>query len=211
MASSAAVDVHGTVIPGFEQVRDAFAANFARGEEIGACFAATVDGSLVVDIWAGCRDAGQTLPWEENTTVNVFSTTKAMVATAAAMLADRGLLEYGKPVAYNWPEFAQNGKAEITVAQLTPPLENFGERSIPQATVVLLTQPRNAVRTRPSHRRVGGDTSQASLMQGPANRGHSGPPSSAGSCPCNSAACWIGSKPSQPVGCRRFARLLDAE
>lgn len=43
MASPAAIDVHGTVTPGFEPVREAFAANFARGDEIGASFAATVD------------------------------------------------------------------------------------------------------------------------------------------------------------------------
>jgi len=117
MTSPAAIDVHGTVAPGFEPVRDAFAANFATGDEVGASFAATVDGRFVVDIWAGYRDAAQTLPWEENTLVNVFSTTKAMVASAAAMLADRGLLDYAKPVAYYWPQFAQNGKSEITVAQ----------------------------------------------------------------------------------------------
>ena len=117
MASPAAIDVHGTVTPGFEPVRDAFAANFSRGDEIGASFAATVDGRFLVDIWAGYRDAGQTLPWEEDTIVNVFSTTKAMVATALAMLADRGLVDYTKPVAHYWPEFAQSGKAEITVAQ----------------------------------------------------------------------------------------------
>jgi CubicO group peptidase (beta-lactamase class C family) len=117
MASPPTIEVHGTVAPGFEPVRDAFAANFDRGEEIGACFAGTVDGRFVVDIWAGHRDAARTLPWEEDTIVNVFSTTKATVATAVAMLADRGLLDYSKPVAYYWPEFAQNGKAEITVAQ----------------------------------------------------------------------------------------------
>lgn len=117
MAGPALIDVHGTVTPGFEQVRDAFSANFASGGEIGASFAATVDGRFVVDIWAGYRDASQTLPWQEDTIVNVFSTTKAMVATTAAMLADRGLLDYTKRVAYYWPEFAQSGKADITVAQ----------------------------------------------------------------------------------------------
>ena len=34
------------------------------------------------------------------------------------MLADRGHLDYEKPVAEYWPEFAQNGKERITVQDL---------------------------------------------------------------------------------------------
>jgi CubicO group peptidase (beta-lactamase class C family) len=116
--TTATVEIHGFVAPGFEPVREAFAANFERGEEAGASFAATVEGEFVVDIWAGTRDVAGTLPWEKDTIVNVFSTTKATVATACAMLVDRGLLDYGEKVAHYWPEFAQNGKADITVGQL---------------------------------------------------------------------------------------------
>jgi CubicO group peptidase (beta-lactamase class C family) len=112
------VDIHGTVAPGFEPVRDAFAANFEAGAEIGASFAATVEGRFVVDIWAGYADAARTSPWEEHTIANVYSTTKAIVALAAAMLADRGLLDYNAPVSRYWPEFASNGKERITVAHL---------------------------------------------------------------------------------------------
>src|SRR6185436_17555606 len=99
-------------------VRDAFAANFDSGKEIGSSFAATVEGKPVVDIWAGSRDADGKHPWQEDTIACVFSTTKAMVATACAMLVDRGLLEYEQPVAKYWPEFAQAGKGDITVGQL---------------------------------------------------------------------------------------------
>lgn len=111
-------EIHGWVAPGFERVREAFAANFDSGKEIGASFAATVEGKPVVDIWAGSRDAEGRLPWQEDTIACVFSTTKAMVATACAMLVDRGLLEYEQPVAKYWPEFAQAGKEKITVGQL---------------------------------------------------------------------------------------------
>jgi CubicO group peptidase (beta-lactamase class C family) len=133
--TTATVEIHGSVAPGFERVRDAFAANFESGQEAGASFAATVEGEFVVDIWAGTRDIAGTLPWEKDTIVNVFSTTKATVATACAMLVDRGLLDYGQKVAHYWPEFAQNGKADVTVGQLlshqagipgvTRPLENW--------------------------------------------------------------------------------------
>ncbi len=118
MTTPAATEIHGFVKPSFEPVRDAFAANFEAGLEIGASFAATLDGEPVVDIWAGHRDEARTLPWERNTIACVFSTTKVTVATACAMLVDRGLLEYGQPVAKYWPEFAQQGKGNVTVGQL---------------------------------------------------------------------------------------------
>jgi CubicO group peptidase (beta-lactamase class C family) len=118
MTTPTSVEIHGTVAPGFEPVRDAFRANFEAGTEIGSSFAATLDGKYVVDIWGGYADAACTRPWQENTIANVFSTTKAVVAIAAAMLADRGLLDYDKPVAHYWPEFARNGKEKITVAQI---------------------------------------------------------------------------------------------
>lgn len=111
-------EIHGFVAPGFEPVREAFAANFEAGLEAGSSFAAMLEGKPVVDIWAGVRDAGKGLPWEKDTVACVFSTTKATVALACAMLVDRGLLEYEQPVAKYWPEFAQQGKERITVEQL---------------------------------------------------------------------------------------------
>lgn len=118
MTTPAATEVHGYVKPGFEPVREAFVANFEAGMEVGAAFAATVGGEPVVDIWAGHFDEARTRPWERDTIACVFSTTKATVATACAMLVDRGLLEYEQPVAKYWPEFAQQGKDNITVGQL---------------------------------------------------------------------------------------------
>ena len=111
------VEIHGTVAPGFESVRDAFAANFADGLETGASFAASRDGEPVVDLWAGDADRSGR-PWERDTIANVFSTTKAMVALAGAMLYDRGQLDYDAPVAKYWPEFGQAGKERIPVSYL---------------------------------------------------------------------------------------------
>jgi CubicO group peptidase (beta-lactamase class C family) len=110
-----APDIHGSCDRRFEKVRDAFAANFAAGREIGASFAATIEGELVVDLWAGSADAAQTRPWQRDTIVNVFSTTKAMAALVAHVLADRGVLDLDAPVARYWPEFAANGKESIPV------------------------------------------------------------------------------------------------
>lgn len=111
-------EIHGEVHPRFEAVRAAFAANFARGEDIGASFAVTHEGEMVVDLWGGHADAARTRPWARDTLVNVYSTTKTMCALTALLLADRGELDFGQRVAHYWPEFAAEGKADITVAQL---------------------------------------------------------------------------------------------
>ncbi len=118
MAVTSAPAVHGDCEPRFAAVRDAFAANFARGREIGASFAATVDGVPVVDLWGGSADPARTRPWERDTIVNVFSTTKAMTALCAHVLVDRGLLDLGAPVARYWPAFAQGGKETLPVHYL---------------------------------------------------------------------------------------------
>ena len=81
--------VHGECAQRFAAVRDAFAVNFATGREVGASFAATVGGEPVVDLWGGAADAARTRPWERDTIVNVFSTTKAMTALCAHMLVDQ--------------------------------------------------------------------------------------------------------------------------
>ena len=127
-------DVHGFVKPGFEPVRDAFAANFEKGLECGASVAVTRDGEFVVDLWAGDADpTGR--PWEEDTIVNVYSTTKTMAAISVLVLADRGQVDLKAPVATYWPEFAQAGKESVTVSHVMshsaglsgfdPPLESI--------------------------------------------------------------------------------------
>ena len=112
------LEVHGICDPRFEGVRRTFAANLESGADVGASFAVTIDGEMVVDLWGGFADPGQTRPWEADTLVNVYSTTKTMTALTALLLADRGELDFQAPVARYWPEFAANGKAGVTVAHL---------------------------------------------------------------------------------------------
>ena len=108
------MDISGICNSEFASVRDAFEANFAEGLELGASAAVTVDGEFVVDIWAGDADA-EGAPWQRDTIVNVYSTTKTMASTCMLMLADRGELDFDAPVAQYWPEFAQNGKEGVLV------------------------------------------------------------------------------------------------
>jgi CubicO group peptidase (beta-lactamase class C family) len=104
--------------PRFEAVRSAFQANFASGQEQGASVAVTLEGAPVVDLWAGDADAAGERPWERDTIVNVWSTTKTMAATCMLMLADRGEIDVDSPVATYWPEFAVHGKDDVTVAHV---------------------------------------------------------------------------------------------
>lgn len=113
-----AVDIKGTVAPGFEAVADAFAGNFADGLEIGAACAVHLDGRLVVDIWAGMADPGADEPWREDTVAGVFSASKGVAAMCAAVLAQRGKVDLDRPVADYWPEFATGGKERVTVRTL---------------------------------------------------------------------------------------------
>jgi CubicO group peptidase (beta-lactamase class C family) len=102
----------------FAAVRTAFESNLASGADVGASFAATVDGEMVVDLWGGWADEARTRPWEKDSIVNVYSTTKTMTALCALMLADRGELDFDAPVARYWPEFASNGKDKVKVSHL---------------------------------------------------------------------------------------------
>jgi CubicO group peptidase (beta-lactamase class C family) len=102
----------------FAAVRAAFENNLASGADVGTSFAATVDGEMVVDLWGGWADEARTRPWEKDTIVNVYSTTKTMTALCALMLADRGELDFDAPVARYWPEFAANGKDKVKVSHL---------------------------------------------------------------------------------------------
>jgi CubicO group peptidase (beta-lactamase class C family) len=110
-----AIEIHGHCDDRFSAVKDAFAQNFKDGREVGASFAATIDGETIVDIWGGWADAACTKPWERDTIVNVYSTTKVMAALCTHMLVDRGQLDLDAPVAKYWPEFAQAGKENLPV------------------------------------------------------------------------------------------------
>lgn len=104
--------------PGFERVAEAFERNFADGEEVGAAFAAYVDGVAVVDVWGGMADRAGGVPWAADTLVPVFSATKGLVATCLLLLVERGALELDAPVCRYWPEFAAAGKADVLVSDV---------------------------------------------------------------------------------------------
>lgn len=102
----------------FEAVRQAFADNFSENDDVGASVAVAVDGDVVVDLWGGSLDRGGSAPWDENTLVNVFSTTKTMSCLALLVCADRALVDLDAPVARYWPGFEVSGKDGVLVRHL---------------------------------------------------------------------------------------------
>lgn len=117
-----APDIHGLCPPRFNAVKDAFAANFVDApeglNELAARFSVTIDGEVVVDLWAGSADVAERTPFTETTLVPVFSTGKAVMALMIARCVDKGLLSYEDRVADHWPAFGAAGKDRLTVGQL---------------------------------------------------------------------------------------------
>jgi CubicO group peptidase (beta-lactamase class C family) len=111
-------EIDGTCDDRFKPLRDALAEQLDSGEELGASIAVTIDGRPVVDIWGGWADEARTAPWERDTVTNVWSSTKTVLALAAMMLHDRGLIDVYAPVATYWPEFAAAGKDHVQVRHL---------------------------------------------------------------------------------------------
>uniref|UniRef100_A0A7I4Y2S2 Beta-lactamase domain-containing protein n=1 Tax=Haemonchus contortus TaxID=6289 RepID=A0A7I4Y2S2_HAECO len=113
------VTTDGRVHELFYPVLDVFRNNFRRGwERDGAALCVYYQGQCVVDIWGGFADRESERRWREDTLQIIFSTSKAVGAICVAMLVDRGRLRYSDKMSLFWPEFAKNGKENITVEMI---------------------------------------------------------------------------------------------
>jgi CubicO group peptidase (beta-lactamase class C family) len=111
-------------------VRQVLQALVDEGPEVGLQVAAYLDGKLVVDAWAGLAEQAAGRPVDGDTLFMLSSTTKGITATCAAILADKGKLDYDRPVSSYWPEFGAHGKDKVTVR------EAISQRSgVPQTPV----------------------------------------------------------------------------
>ena len=102
----------------FLEAKTLFEKNINNGFELGGAVSVELKGKKIIDIWGGYIDQAKTIRWEENTIINVFSTTKGIAAICLLQLIEKGLLDLDKPVATYWPEFSENAKENIPVRYL---------------------------------------------------------------------------------------------
>lgn len=138
--------IDGRADPAFAALAAEFERNFAERGDVGAALAVVRDGEVVVDLWGGSRDAAGAQPWRADSVVNVWSTTKAVTALCFAMLVDRGQAAYADPVARWWPEFAAEGKGDITIDQLLSHQAGLCSFTTPAVVADYYDQPRAAAR-----------------------------------------------------------------
>ena len=112
------MEIHGECDPQFSKVKETFEKLYQEDREIGSCFAVYKDGNPLVDLWGGFQDKNKTKPWQKDNLVTVYSTTKGVAAFCIALAMEKGLLKYEEKVSTYWPEFASNGKENITVGML---------------------------------------------------------------------------------------------
>src|SRR6478609_1446695 len=112
------IPVAGHCDSAFIGLRHTLEANMAAGEEVGCAVSVVIDGETVVDLWAGYRNAGRTLPWQRDTITDMKSVGKSVFALCILRLVSQGRMELDAPVARYWPAFAQAGKEGVTVRML---------------------------------------------------------------------------------------------
>lgn len=110
------VPINGHLHPDFRAMADVLE-RLVRRYRGGAAVCVYYRGECVADLWGGTRNLDGD-PWLEDTMSPSFSTTKGVASTLVHIMVDRGLLDYEARVAEYWPEFAQNGKEEITLRQV---------------------------------------------------------------------------------------------
>ncbi|GAA3195989.1 serine hydrolase domain-containing protein [Actinocorallia longicatena] len=106
--------VDGQCDPAFQGVRDVFEKAFAEDRETGAAVAVFHEGRAVVDLWGGTADVRTGRAWERETPCLAFSCTKAVTATAALLLAERGTVDLAAPVDTWWEGYGRHGKRHTT-------------------------------------------------------------------------------------------------
>ena len=62
----------------FKKTYELFKKNLENNEEVGASFAVYQNGEVLVDLYGGYRDRDKSNKWDQNTIVNIHSTSKGI-------------------------------------------------------------------------------------------------------------------------------------
>ena len=95
-----------------------FQENFEKFGELGAAVSVWQNGKQLLELHGGFRDARREQPWIDNTIVLIWSATKGLGSACLLHVLQEHKIDIGRRVAVFWPEFAQAGKENITLAQL---------------------------------------------------------------------------------------------
>ena len=102
----------------FDKLKKALEKNFNEGLDMGSSLGVSFKGKIVVNLWGGYKDKDSKHKWEEDTIINVWSSTKNKASLCALLLFEKGLLDFNAPVVEYWPEFSKNGKENILVKNI---------------------------------------------------------------------------------------------
>lgn len=109
----------GYVAPGYQELMAAFQRNFAVGLELNSQLCCYHNGRCVINVFGRNESHPlSTINYDINTLQIVFSSTKAVTSLAMAIAADKGYFKYDDKVCKHWPQFATNGKSQITIADI---------------------------------------------------------------------------------------------
>ena len=101
-----------------QRVELLFRENFEKFGELGAAVSVWQNGKPIVDLYGGFRDARREEPWTADTLVLVWSASKGVGSACVLHALQEHDINISQQVAEFWPEFAQAGKENITLAQL---------------------------------------------------------------------------------------------
>lgn len=101
-----------------ERITPLFEENFRSFGELGAAVSVWKDGEPILDLKGGYRDGRRTASWTNDTLVLFWSATKGLGSACLLHVLQEEKIALDQRVAEFWPEFAQNGKGGITLAEL---------------------------------------------------------------------------------------------
>jgi len=101
-----------------QRITPLFEENFQKFGELGAAVSIWQNGKAIVDLEGGFKDARREHPWTSDTLVLIWSATKGLGNACALHVLQDHKIDIERRVAEFWPEFAQAGKENITLAQV---------------------------------------------------------------------------------------------
>ena len=116
-----------------ERFAKLFRENFTSLGELGASVSVWRDGVEILSLADGWCDREKTQPWTAETPVLFWSATKGLASACLLhALQERGL-DLSMRVSACWPEFSQNGKEHITIAEVLSHQAGLPALSVPVA------------------------------------------------------------------------------